>query len=192
MKTKAQAAPVCAVFVGVSLDGFIARPNGDLDWLMGEDGGDSAEHGYNEFIAGIDAIVMGRRTFEKVLTFDKWYYGDKRVVVLSHQPLDLSVAQARGAIVGQMAGTPVEIVSKLASVASHLYVDGGNTIQEFLRAGLIRRLILSRLPVLIGEGIPLFSSVPHDIRLTHIATRTYPGGMVQSEYHVLSRGGELP
>jgi len=136
---------------------------------------------------------MGRRTFEKVLTFDKWYYGDKRVVVLSHQPLDLSVAQARGTVVEQITGTPIEIVSKLAaSGASHLYVDGGITIQLFLRAGLIHRLILSRLPVLIGEGIPLFGSVPHDIRLNHIATRIYPGGMVQSEYHVVSRAGELP
>ena len=70
--------PECSVFVGVSLDGFIARPNGDLDWLMGEGGGDSAEYGYNEFIADIDAIVMGRKTFEKVLSFDKWYYGDKQ------------------------------------------------------------------------------------------------------------------
>jgi dihydrofolate reductase len=193
MNTEGHAAPVCAIFVGVSLDGFIARPNGDLDWLMGEGGGDSAEYGYNEFIADIDAIVMGRRTFEKVLTFDKWYYGDKRVVVLSHQSLDLSVAQARGAVVEQMSGAPSEIVSKLtASGANRLYVDGGITIQLFLRAGLIHRLILSRLPVLIGEGIPLFGSVPHDIRLNHIATRIYPGGMVQSEYHVVSRAGELP
>lgn len=193
MNTEGHAAPVCAIFVGVSLDGFIARPNGDLDWLMGEGGGDSAEYGYNEFIADIDAIVMGRRTFEKVLTFDKWYYGDKRVVVLSHQSLDLSVAQTRGAVVEQMSGAPSEIVSKLtASGANRLYVDGGITIQLFLRAGLIHRLILSRLPVLIGEGIPLFGSVPHDIRLSHITTRTYPGGMVQSEYHVVSQAGELP
>ncbi len=194
MKTEGHAVPVCAIFAGVSLDGFIARPNGDLDWLMGEGGedGDGSDHGYNEFIAGIDAIVMGRKTFEKVLTFDKWYYADKRVVVLSHQPLDLSVAQARGAVVGQMAGAPSEIVSKLAaSGASRLYVDGGITIQEFLRAGIIHRLIISRLPVLIGEGIPLFGSVPHDIRLSHITTRTYPGGMVQDEYHVVSRAGEL-
>ena len=73
MNTDAHVAPVCAIFVGVSLDGFIARPNGDLDWLMGDGGGDSAEYGYNEFIGDIDAIVMGRRTFEKVLTFDKRY-----------------------------------------------------------------------------------------------------------------------
>lgn len=177
----------CAVFVGVSLDGFIARPNGDLDWLMGEGEGDGENHGYNEFIAGIDAIIMGRKTFEKVVMFDKWYYGNKRVVVLSHQPLDLSVAQARGGVVELMAGAPAEIVSKLAtSGARHLYVDGGITIQQFLRVGLIHRLIISRLPVLIGEGIPLFGSLPHDIRLSHIATRTYPGGMVQSEYRIVS------
>ncbi|MGH7216487.1 MAG: dihydrofolate reductase family protein [Nitrospiraceae bacterium] len=177
--------PECSVFVGVSLDGSIARLNGDLDWLMGEGEGDGGDHGYNEFIADIDAIVMGRKTFEKVLAFAKWYYGNKRVVVLGHQPIDLSVAQARGGVVEQMAGVPVEIVSKLAdSGAKRLYVDGGITIQEFLRAGLIHRLIISRLPVLIGEGIPLFGSLPHDIRLRHVTTRTYPGGMVQSEYHI--------
>lgn len=175
----------CAVFVGVSLDGFIARPNGDLDWLMGEGGGDSTEYGYNEFIAGIDTIVMGRRTFEKVLTFDKWYYGNKHVAVLSNHPLDLSLVRDHGGIVELMGGSPAEIVSKLAvSGARRLYIDGGITIQQFLRAGLIHRLIISRLPVLIGEGIPLFGALPHDIRLNHIATRTYPGGMVQSEYHV--------
>jgi dihydrofolate reductase len=178
--------PECAVFVGVSLDGFIARANGDLNWLMGEGGGDASEYGYDEFIAGIDAIVMGRKTFEKGMTFDKWYYGTKRVVVLSSRPLDLSTTQARGGVVEQMAGSPAEIVSKLAaSGARHLYVDGGITIQHFLHVGLIRRFIISRLPVLIGEGIPLFGSLPRDIRLCHIATRAYPGGMVQSEYHVI-------
>jgi len=184
--TQDAALPECAVFVGVSLDGFIARPNGDLDWLMGEGGGDSAEYGYNEFIAAIDAIVMGRRTFEKVLTLDKWYYGDKRVIVMSHQPIDVSVAQAREGVVEQMAGAPSEIVSKLAaSGASRLYIDGGITIQQFLRAGLIHRLIISRLPVLIGQGIPLFGSLSRDVLLRHIKTKTYPGGMVQSEYHVV-------
>ena len=98
--------PTCSVFIGMSLDGFIARPNGDLDWLMGDGGGDSAEYGYNEFIAGIDAIVMGRRTFETVLTFGTWYYGDKRVVVLSSRPVDLAAAHARGGVVEQTAGPP--------------------------------------------------------------------------------------
>ena len=180
------AQPECAVFVGVSLDGYIARPNGDLDWLMGEGGGDSAEYGYNEFIADIDAIVMGRNTFEKVLTLDKWYYGNKRLVVLSHRPVDLTVARARGGVVEQMASSPEETVAKLAAAgASRLYIDGGITIQQFLRAGLIHRLIISRLPVLIGQGIPLFGSLSRDVLLRHIKTKTYPGGMVQSEYHVV-------
>src|SRR5205085_5842162 len=120
-----------------------------------------------------------------VLTFDKWYYGNKHVAVLSNHPLDLSLARDRGGLVELMCGSPPEIVSKLAaSGARRLYIDSGITIQQFLRAGLIHRLIISRLPVLIGEGISLFGSLPRDIRLNHIATRTYPGDMVQSEYHI--------
>jgi dihydrofolate reductase len=170
-----------SVFCGISVDGFIARRNHDLDWLP-EGGGE--EHGYNEFIAGVDAIVIGRNTFEKVLTLGPWAYGDKRVVVLSSRPLDLSAAA--GGVVEQMSGEPADIVAKLAATgAHHLYVDGGITIQRFLRAGLIDRLIITRVPVLIGDGIPLFGSLPHDVRLQHVATRDFPGGLVQSEYNVV-------
>ncbi|HZD77245.1 MAG TPA: dihydrofolate reductase family protein [Acidobacteriaceae bacterium] len=171
---------MASVFVGTSLDGFIARPNGDFDFLP-PDGGEP--HGYDEFIATVDAIVMGRKTFETVLTLGAWPYGDKRVVVLSSRPVDLSAAV--GAVVEQMAGPPAQIVSQLArSGVQHIYVDGGITIQQFLRAGLIQRLTITRVPVLIGEGIPLFGSLPHDIRLHHIMTRQYPSGMVSSEYLV--------
>ena len=169
-----------SVFVGTSLDGFIARANGDFDFLPA--GGGEA-HGYDEFIAGVDAIVMGRNTFEKVLTLGPWPYGDKRVVVLSSRPADLSAAV--GGVVEQMAGTPAEIVHRLAaSGARHLYIDGGITIQRFLRAGLIRRLIITRVPVLIGNGIPLFGTLPRDIQLRHVGTRQYPSGLVSSEYQV--------
>ena len=168
-----------SVFVGASVDGFIARPNGDLDWLP-EGGGEP--HGYDEFMASVDALVIGRKTFEKVLTFEAWPYGDKRVVVLSSRPLDLSAVRG---VVEQMAGPPAEIVSKLAARgAHHLYVDGGITIQDFLRAGLVQRLVITRVPVLIGDGVPLFGTLPRDIRLRHVATRHYPSGLVQSEYHV--------
>jgi dihydrofolate reductase len=171
-----------SVFVGTSLDGFIARRNGDLDFLPP---GGGEPHGYDEFIASVDAIVIGRNTFEKVLTLGPWHYGDKRVVVLSSRPVDLSAA--RGGVVEQMAGPPAEIVSKLAaSGAHHLYVDGGITIQEFLRAGLIHRLIITRVPVLIGDGIPLFGTLPRDIRLRHVATKQYPSGLVSSEYQVVA------
>lgn len=168
------------VFIGTSVDGFIARANGDLDWLPV---GGGEEHGYTEFIASVDALVIGRKTFETVLGFDSWPYGDKRVVVLSHQPIDLSVVV--GGVVEQMSGTPAEIVAKLAATgAHHLYVDGGITIQEFLRAGQIQRLIITRVPVLIGDGIPLFGSLPHDVRLRHVMTRHYPSGLVQTEYTI--------
>jgi dihydrofolate reductase len=169
-----------SIFIGTSLDGFIARPNGDFDFLPP---GGGEPHGYDEFIASVDAIVMGRKTFETVLKLGPWPYGDKRVVVLSSRPVDLSAA--RGGVVEHMAGPPAQIVSQLAaSGAHHLYVDGGVTIQGFLRAGLIQRLIITRVPVLIGDGIPLFGALAGDIRLRHVATRQFPSGLVSSEYHV--------
>jgi dihydrofolate reductase len=168
-----------SVFVGTSVDGFLARRNGDFDFLL-EGGGEP--HGYNEFLASVDTILIGRMTFEKVLTLTPWPYVDKRVVVLSSRPVDVSSA---GGVVDLMSGAPTEIVSQLAATgARHVYVDGGITIQGFLRAGLIQRLVITRVPVLIGDGIPLFGSLPRDVRLRHVATRQYASGLVQSEYHV--------
>jgi dihydrofolate reductase len=171
-----------SVFIGTSVDGFIARPNGDLDFLP-EGGGEP--HGYNEFMASVDALVIGRNTYETVLAFPEWPYAGKRVVVLSSRPLDFSAV--RGGVVEQMAGPPPEIVAKLATRGiQHIYVDGGITIQRFLRAGLVHRLTITRVPVLIGEGIPLFGSLPHDVRLRHVATQHYPSGLVKSEYEVVA------
>ena len=162
------------------MDGFIARPDGALDFLPP---GGGEPHGYDEFIATVDTLVIGRKTFETVLGFDAWPYGEKRVVVLSSRPLDLGAV--RDGHVEQMGGEPAEIVAKLAATgARHLYVDGGITVQRFLRSGLVQRLVITRVPVLIGEGIPLFGSLPHDVRLRHVSTRAYPTGLVQSEYEV--------
>jgi dihydrofolate reductase len=169
-----------SVFIGTSVDGFIARANGDLDFLPA---GGGEPHGYNEFMASVDALVIGRKTFETVLAFPEWPYGEKRVVVLSSRPLDFSTV--RGGVVEQMSGPPAEIIAKLAARGvRHIYVDGGITIQRFLRAGLVQRLVITRVPVLIGEGIPLFGSLPSDVRLRHIATQHYPSGLVKSEYEV--------
>jgi dihydrofolate reductase len=170
-----------SVFVGTSLDGFIARRNGDYDFLPANGG---EPHGYDEFIASVDTILIGRKTFEVVLKLSSWPYGDKRVVVLSHRPLDFSGITGR---VEQMSGEPVQIAQKLAATgAKHVYVDGGITVQEFLRAGQIHDLTITRVPVLIGEGIPLFGSVPQDIKLRHVGTREYKTGLVTSEYEVIS------
>jgi dihydrofolate reductase len=174
-----------SVFVGTSVDGFIARANGALDFLPP---GGGEPHGYDEFIATVDALVIGRKTYETVLAFESWPYGTKTVIVLSTGSLADPPA---GAIVEQMSGPPTEIVARLSARGiRHIYVDGGITIQRFLQAGLIQRMVITRVPVLIGEGIPLFGSIPSDIPLRHVGTRQFPSGLVQSEYHLGSAQDE--
>lgn len=167
-----------SVFVGTSLDGFIARTDGNLDFLPP---GGGEPHGYNEFMATVDALVIGRNTFETVLAFDQWPY-DKPVFVLSSRALSPAPPEA---VVERLSGPPADIVADLAARGiGHIYVDGGITIQRFLQAGLIQRVIITRVPVLIGSGIPLFGPLARDILLTHVATRHYASGLVQSEYAV--------
>ena len=168
-----------SVFVGTSIDGFIARPNGALDFLPP---GGGEEHGYKAFFASVDALVIGRNTYETVLAFEEWPYGTKPVFVLSTRPLAPAPA---GAVVERLSGAPADIASTLeARGVRHVYVDGGITIQRFLEAGLVHRLVVTRVPVLIGEGIPLFGVTGRDIALKHVATRSYASGLVQSEYEV--------
>ena len=167
-----------SVFVGLSVDGFIARANGELDWLPD----DAEDHGYQAFFDSVDAIVMGRHTYETVLGFGAWPYGAKPVYVLSSTPLR---PPPPGAVINHLSGDPASIVDRLRiDGVRHAYIDGGVTVQRFLRAGLIQRLTLTRIPVLIGSGIPLFGPVARDIRLRHVATRQFPSGLVQTEYEV--------
>ncbi len=177
------------VYIATSLDGYIARQDGAIDWLPGGgDAPDSEDHGYQEFMDSVDAIVMGRNTYELVLSFGSWPYGEKPVFVLSSRPVDIP-ADIRNTV-ESMSAQPQEVVRRLAARGfEHLYVDGGKTIQGFLSQGLIQRLIVTRIPVLIGAGIPLFGPLAHDIRLRHLETRTFENGLVQSRYEVL---GDMP
>lgn len=170
------------VFVGTSLDGFIARPDGAFDFLDGGGEVDWDAHGYNQFIAGIDALVMGRKTYETALGFSFWPYGKKPVFVLSSRP----IAQApKDAVVEQMSGDPAGIAAQLDKRGlNNIYVDGGDTVQRFLRAGLIQHMTITRVPVLIGSGISLFGPLERDVRVTHVRTRDLGSGYVQSEYVV--------
>jgi dihydrofolate reductase len=170
-----------SVFCGVSVDGFLARPDDALDFLHP---GEQAPHGFTEFLASVDAVVIGRRTFEVVLKLGHLtLYGKKPVVVLSSRPLDFS-SVTRGNV-EQTSGEPSEIKKQLeARGFKHVYVDGGITIQRFLAAGCVDRLVITRVPVLIGAGISLFGPVPRDIWLRHVETRSYTGGLVQSEYEI--------
>jgi dihydrofolate reductase len=171
-----------SVFVGVSVDGFLARRNHTFDFL----GGDDVEsHGYEEFFASIDTLVIGRNTFDVIAAFLEWPYADKRVVVLSSRPVNFPVRP--NAKLEHMSGSPAEIAAKLeADGMQHVYVDGGITIQQFLRAGLIHQITVTRVPVLIGEGIPLFGSLPKDVQLKHLGTQAYASGLVKSQYQVLA------
>lgn len=169
-----------SVFCGVSVDGFLARHNGKFDFL--EHAG-SEPHGYTEFIATVDVLVWGRNTYEVVLGFGGEWPFKKPVIVLSSGEIKPAPS---GANVEHMSGDPAEIVAQLeARGFEHAYIDGGITVQRFLAAGLIDRMIVTRVPVLIGEGISLFGPLPKDVLLEHVATRTYKTGLVQSEYQVV-------
>jgi dihydrofolate reductase len=127
-------------------------------------------------------VLMGRKTYETVLPFNTWPYTPRPVFVLSTNPL---APAPSGAIVERLSGPPADVIATLAARGfKHLYVDGGATIQGFLRAGLIDRLVISRVPVLIGSGISLFGGLERDIPLRHVVTRVYASGLVQSEYAV--------
>lgn len=170
-----------SVYIATSLDGFIARTNGDLDWLTGGDETSTEDYGYQAFIDTVDVIVMGRHTFEKVLTFDEWPYPRQKVIVLSSRAL--TVPPQVSEHVELLALSPSDVVQKLAADgATHVYVDGGQTIQRFLNANLIDELIITRIPILIGQGIPLFGAVHNDIKLKHLETRQFENGFVQSRY----------
>ena len=170
-----------SVFIATSLDGYIARLDGARDSLPGDD---VENHGYHEFMASVDVLTSGRTTFDLVVSFGSWPYGDKPVVVLSSRAGELKAPD--GAKCEFMSGAPSEIVARLSKRGFlHAYVDGGVTVTKFLEAGLLQRMIVRRIPVLIGSGIPLFGNLPSDIRFQHVRTQSYKGGLVQSEYMVM-------
>ncbi|MFD9376611.1 dihydrofolate reductase family protein [Streptomyces sp. NPDC059999] len=166
-----------AVTIGVSLDGFIARPDGDIEWLTsrGEEAGDS---GFEAFMAGIDTLAMGRNTYEKVLTFGFWPYEGKRVAVLS---TTLTADDPRITV----HRTLDDLLAALtAHGARNVYVDGGLVVQTFLREGLLDELTLTTAPVLLGAGIPLFGPLHADVDLTLDSVRALGGGFTQATYRV--------
>lgn len=181
-----------AVFIATSLDGFIARTDGSLDWLdeasttvpAGED------CGYAEFMTSVDVLVMGRNTYEKVRTLGPWPYGQTPVVVLSENVIPFPADVP--AHVTHSAESPVELHHRLsAEGAKKLYIDGGATIQRFLQAGLVDELVITVIPVLLGSGIRLFGPLEQDIRLTHCGTKSLDCGFVQLTYAVIGASKHL-
>ncbi|WP_019987961.1 dihydrofolate reductase family protein [Rudanella lutea] len=177
--------PNISVFIATSLDGFIARTDGAIDWLTHPDYQiDGEDFGYQSFMDSVDMIVMGRNTYETVLGFGgEWPYRGKRMVILSSKQPAIPPALAHEVEVTHL--PPAELVAQLSERGvRQVYLDGGLTIQGFLAAGLVHELTITRIPVLLGEGIPLFGATGHDIALHHTETRTFPNGFVQSRYTV--------
>jgi len=175
----------CSVFIATSLDGFIARPDGSIDWLESASSGtDGEDFGCKAFMDSVDALIMGRNTFEKVLSFPDWPYGDKPVVVLSSS-LETRPDSVPDSVT-LTSGSPQQIVERLMSEGMEsFYVDGGVTIQRFLRAGLIDELTITLIPVLLGSGIPLFGPLDSDISLELVSSESFPCGFVQNKYRVV-------
>ncbi len=172
------------VFIATSLDGYIARRDGSLDWLTGIEAPPGEDYGYAGFMETIDAVVMGRMTYEAVLSLGEWPYA-KPVFVLSRT---MSEA-AGGKYAAVLSGEPAGIVAGLRAMGyGNLYIDGGRTVRDFLRAGLIDELTLTVVPVLLGSGIPLFGDLPREIALDNRETRTFANGLVQIKY-AIGRGG---
>ena len=177
-----------SVYIAMSLDGYIARANGGLDWLPGaecDEGKQTSDgdYGYSSFMETVDVMIMGRNTFEKVVSFGHWPYGDKEVYVLSNTIKSGEQTLPDGFRL--FSGPAEEICRELKeSGARHAYVDGGKTIQGFLEAGLIDELIITIIPVLIGNGIPLFGSLKQDIKLRLLESKAFGNGFLQCKYEI--------
>jgi dihydrofolate reductase len=171
-----------SVYIATSLDGFIARKNGDLDWLPpGEQ--DGQDFGYAEFMSTIDYVVMGRNTFEKVLTFGGWQY-DKKVIVLTSR--DLIIPPELAVKVEVLHLSPRELVLEMGRRgAKAIYLDGGMTIQRFLLESLVNEIIITTIPILLGEGLPLFGKLEKDIKLELEKSESFKNGFVQKKYKIL-------
>lgn len=170
------------VYIGTSLDGFIARNDGDIEWLV-QFANQEAIDAYREFTSGIDAIIIGRGTFEKVLSFPSWPY-EKPVFVLSTRLTEVPHALRQEVTVLSM--RPAELLRYLAGKGfSAIYVDGGKVIQDFLKEDLIDELTVAKAPILIGSGIPLFGYLATDIQFSHIRTEVQSNGLVRSYYEII-------
>lgn len=177
------------VFIAASLDGFIARSSGDLDWLMKQETG-GEDHGYDAFMAKVDGLVMGRGSFQKVLTFEEWPYA-KPVFVMSRTLRQSDIPEDIADKVHLTRLDPPDIMAMLEQMGwTRVYVDGGRVVQSFLRAGLISELILTRVPILIGAGLPLFGQLDRDIDLEHVDTRSFASGLVTSRYRIIGQVGD--
>ncbi len=181
------------VFIATSVDGYIARPDGALDWLTDpptQDGhvpayaGSDAPPDYEAFTTDVTHLVMGRATYETVATFEPWPYAAFSTIVLS---TTLSASADERITVVSSIEQAVALLN--AESAGKVYLDGGQVITAFLAAGLIEELTIARAPVILGAGLPLFGALPHPVALVHLGTSTTATGMTSTRYRITTGEG---
>jgi len=172
------------VFIATSLDGFVARVNHELDWLMKQNT-EGEDHGYEEFMDSVDGIVMGRGSYRTVLSFGEWPY-KKPVIVMSKSLSDHDIPASLRDRVQLTALDPPEVMRWLQEQGwSRAYIDGAKVVQSFIREGLIEDIVLTTIPILIGEGLSLFGGVDADVDLELSSVRSFESGLVQRRYRLL-------
>ena len=174
-----------SAFIATSLDGFIARNDDGLDWLNEANASvpDGEDCGFRAFMDSVDALVMGRKTYDQVLSFGEWPYGETPVIVLSRNPITFPPGVPD--TVTHSSEPPRDLLERLSAEGlEHVYIDGGNTIQGFLSEGLIDEMTVTVIPVILGSGIPLFGPIEKDINLTHVRTIAFDFGFVQTTYAI--------
>lgn len=170
------------VFIAKSLDGFIADSNGGLDWLNAIPNPENKDLGFIDFMNRIDALIMGRNTFETVCNFDgDWPY-TKPVFVLSN-----TLKRIPDNLKGKVTIINGPLTKVLDSIHEkgfeQLYIDGGATIQNFLREDLIDEMVITTIPILLGGGITLFGDLPSPMEFTHVKSEVFLNAIVQDTYH---------
>ena len=176
---------IVSVFIATSLDGFIARNDGALDWLNEANTTvpDGEDCGFQAFMDSIDVVILGRKTYEQVMSFDEWPYDRTPVVVLSRNPI--SFPPGVPVTVTHSSEPPRGLLERLSKEgAERVYVDGGITIQGFLSEGLIDEITVTVIPIILGDGIPLLGPIGQDISLKHVRTTAFDFGFVQTTYSV--------
>lgn len=170
----------CAAFLGVSMDGYIAGPDGDLSWLDATPNPSGSDMGYGDFISSVDAIIMGRGTFETVLGFDgPWPY-ELPMIVMSHS---LEKIPTKALNTELSTASPAELIAELDTRGlSKVYVDGGSVVTSFLDAGLLDEITMTAIPVALGSGTPLFGPLTNNAWFEHVKTDVLNGAVVQTTY----------
>lgn len=169
--------PRVSVYIATSLDNFIARDDGDLDWLSGVQDAGGNDYGYAGFMSTIDAVILGRSTYDAVRSFEMWPFDGKHVIVLTNRPITPAHGES------SYAGALGPLLDRLGSEGVvRVYLDGGATIRQGLDEGLVDDMTLSIIPVLLGSGRPLFARGAPESHWVLTGVESHPTGLVQVRY----------